>query len=77
VWARGPFADKLPEQPCATVRDLLRSCARAKADADGGPLPSEFEQRQRQDLTGGKETAEDASRRKQSEKADKAEKSKG
>jgi hypothetical protein len=54
-----------------------RADARAKADADGGPLPSEFEQRQRQDLTGGKETAEDASRRKQSAKADKAEKSKG
>jgi hypothetical protein len=23
----GLFADKSPEQPCATVRDLLRSCA--------------------------------------------------
>lgn len=44
-----------------------RQEARAKADADGGPLPSEFEQRQRQDLTGGKEA--DQSRRKQSEKS--------
>jgi hypothetical protein len=51
-----------------------RADARREADADGGPLPSEFEQRQRQDLTGGKETAEDRSRREQSEKQSKSEK---